>query len=177
MLKRTMSVLCTLLAGLLIGALGNTAWAQDAAATAADEPQLEEIVVTGSLIKRPNAETAEAVTIVTAESLKDQGITTVEQALQQITAMQTSSFQTSSSVATFTGGGSFANLRGLGASKTLVLLDGQRLANNVVIGNSVDVDGIPFAAIDHIEVLRDGASSLYGTDAIAGVVNFITMKD
>jgi iron complex outermembrane receptor protein len=177
MLKRTMSVLCTLLAGLLIGALGNTAWAQDSAATAADEPQLEEIVVTGSLIKRPNAETAEAVTIVTAESLKDQGITTVEQALQQITAMQTSSFQTSSSVATFTGGGSFANLRGLGASKTLVLLDGQRLANNVVIGNSVDVDGIPFAAIDHIEVLREGASALYGTDAIAGVVNFITKKD
>jgi iron complex outermembrane receptor protein len=174
MLKRTMSVVCTLLAGLLIGAFGDTAWAQDAAA---DEPQLEEVVVTGSLIRRPNAETAEAVTIVTAESLKNMGITTVEQALQQISAMQTSSFQAASSVATFTGGGSYANLRGLGASKTLVLLDGQRLANNVVIGNSVDVNGIPFAAIDHIEVLREGASALYGSDAIGGVINFITKKD
>jgi len=177
MLTRTISLLCTLLVGLLIGALGDKTWAQDAAAAAADEPQLEEVVVTGSLIKRTNAETAEAVTIVTAETLKDMGITTVEQALQQISAMQTSSFQTGSSVTTFTGGGSFANLRGLGASKTLVLLDGQRLANNVVIGNSVDVDGIPFAAIDHIEVLREGASALYGTDAIAGVVNFITKKN
>jgi iron complex outermembrane recepter protein len=182
MLNRTMPVVSSLLAGLLLGALGGTAWADDAPATAAsaaaaDESQLEEVVVTGSLIKRPNAETAEAITSITAETLMDMGITSVEQALQQITAMQTTSFQTGSSVTTFTGGGSFANLRGLGASKTLVLVDGQRLADNVVIGNSVDVDGIPFAAIDHIEVLREGASALYGTDAIAGVVNFITKKN
>jgi iron complex outermembrane receptor protein len=65
----------------------------------------------------------------------------------------------------------------LGASKTLVLLDGQRLANSVVTGSSVDLNGIPFAAIERIEVLREGASSVYGTDAIAGVINFITKKD
>ena len=65
----------------------------------------------------------------------------------------------------------------MGATKTLVLLDGQRLANNVALGNGVDLNTIPFAAIDHIEVLREGASSLYGSDAIAGVINFITKKN
>ena len=141
-------------------------------------PELQEIVVTGSMIKRVDAETAEAVTVVTAESLKNQGITTVEQALQQISAnQQGTAYSVASSVSTYTGGGSFANLRSLGSARTLVLLDGQRLANNVTLGNAVDISGIPFAAIDHIEVLREGASSLYGTDAIAGVINFITKKD
>lgn len=70
-----------------------------------------------------------------------------------------------------------ASLRGMGTTKTLVLLDGERLANNVTLGSGVDLNTIPFAAIDHIEVLREGASSLYGSDAIAGVINFITKKD
>ena len=177
MLTRSMSVACALLAGLLIGILADAAWAQDAAATSADQPQLEEFVVTGSLIKRSNAETAEAISIVSADDLRNQGITTVEQALALISANQTNAYQTASAVTTFEGGGSFASLRGLGANKTLVLLDGQRLAVNVVLGTGIDLDTIPFAAIDHIEVLREGASSLYGTDAIAGVINFITRKN
>jgi iron complex outermembrane receptor protein len=144
----------------------------------AESSDVPEIVVTGSMIKRPDAETAHAITIVTAESLKNQGITTTEQALQQIAANQTgSAYNIASSVSTYTGGGTFANLRSLGQSKTLVLLDGQRLANNATVGNAVDISGIPFAAIDHIEVLKEGASDLYGTDAIAGVINFITKKD
>ena len=73
-----------------------------------------------------------------------------------------------SNVATFNGGASVASLRGMGATKTLVLLDGQRLAANVTLGDAVDLSIIPFAAIDHIEVLREGASSLYGSDAIGG---------
>lgn len=137
----------------------------------------QKVVVTGSMIARTNAETAEAVTVISVDSLKNQGITTVEQALQQITSNQ-SSVVTASNVSTWgTGGGSFASLRGLGASKTLVLLDGQRLANSVVTGSAVDLNGIPFSAIERIEVLREGASSVYGTDAIAGVINFITKKD
>jgi iron complex outermembrane receptor protein len=107
---------------------------------------LQEVVVTGSLIARPNAETAEAVTIISAESLKNQGITTVEQALQQITSNISGDYSTQSSVATFTGGGSFADLRGLGRSHTLVLLDGERLADNVTLGNAVDLSIIPFAS-------------------------------
>src|SRR6202789_2938311 len=156
-----------------------SAMGQQAPASSADAtPELQEIVVTGSMIKRTDAETAEAVTVVSVESLKNQGITTTEQALQEIAAnQQGTAYSVASSVSTYTGGGSFANLRSLGSARTLVLLDGQRLANNVTIGNAVDISGIPFAAIDHIEVLREGASSLYGTDAIAGVINFITKKD
>jgi iron complex outermembrane receptor protein len=147
------------------------------ATTADNTAELQEVVVTGSLIARPNAETAQPVTIVTADELKNQGITSVEQALQQIVASQ-STVLTANTVTTWgTGGASTASIHGLGGSKTLILLDGQRLANNVTLGNAVDLNGIPFAAIDRIEVLRDGASSLYGSDAIGGVINFITKKN
>ena len=123
-------------------------------------PQLETVVVTGTMIARPAQETAEALTVVSANSLKNQGITNVEQALSQITS-NNPGVTTVTSVSSWSGGASFANLRDLGASKTLVLLDGQRLANNVVFGNSVDINGIPFAALDTVQVLREGASSLY----------------
>lgn len=146
------------------------------APTAANSSELQEIVVTGSMIKRVNAESAEAVTIVKMDTLKDLGVTSVEQALALVTSNQ-STVTTASNVAAFNGGASVASLRGLGATKTLVLLDGQRLANNVALGSGVDLNTIPFAAIDHIEVLREGASSEYGSDAIAGVINFITKKD
>ncbi len=168
------SVHFAVLAALAAGGAATRVQAQQAPA---DNTPIEEVVVTGSLIKRPSTETTEAVTIVTADSLKDQGITTIEQAVQQISAAQNGQFNTASTTTWYSGGGSFANLRGLGPSKTLVLLDGQRLANNVTAGNSVDLNGIPFAAIDHVEVLREGASSLYGSDAIGGVINFITKKD
>ena len=139
-------------------------------------PQLQTVVITGTLIARPAAETAEAITIVSASTLKDQGLVNVEQAVDQIAANMPST-NIALSVSTFTGGGSYANLRGLGTSRTLVLLDGQRLAYNVVLGNAVDLSGIPFSAIDSVQVLREGASSLYGSDAIAGVINFITKKN
>jgi iron complex outermembrane receptor protein len=140
------------------------------------DQSLQEIVVTGSMIKRADAETAEAVTVVKMDTLKDLGVTTVEQALALVTA-NNSTVTTAASVANLNGGASVASLRGLGATETLVLLDGQRLANTVYLGSGVDLNTIPFAAIDHIEVLREGASSLYGSDAIAGVINFITKKD
>jgi iron complex outermembrane recepter protein len=145
------------------------------ASTAPVEQQ--RVIVTGSMIPRTGAETAEAITVMTADSLKAMGITTVEQALQQLASNQ-STVVTASMVTTWgTGGGSFASLRGLGSSRTLVLLDGQRLAGNAQVGGPVDLNSIPFAVIDRIEVLREGASSVYGADAIAGVINFITKKD
>jgi iron complex outermembrane receptor protein len=157
--------------------------AQQAPQKAAEtsEPQLQEVVVTGSLIKRTNAETAVPITILKADTLKEQGITSVEQALSQLTT-NNPTINITQSIGTFTGGGSFADLRGLGPPRTLVLLDGQRLAPSAFggsgIGNdSVDLSGIPFAAIQSIEVLRTGASSLYGADAVSGVINFITKKN
>jgi iron complex outermembrane recepter protein len=165
-------------AGAMIGSLiGASAMGQQApASSSSDTTELQEVVVTGSMIKRVNAETAEAVTVVKMDTLKDLGVTTVEQALALVTA-NNATVTTGSNVATFNGGASVASLRGMGATKTLVLLDGQRLANNVTLGSGVDLNTIPFQAIDHIEVLREGASSLYGSDAIAGVINFITKKD
>ena len=72
---------------------------------------------------------------------------------------------------------SSVNLRGIGAGSTLVLLNGRRVANYAFEGGAVDVNSIPLAAIDRVEILKDGASAIYGTDAIAGVINFILRKD
>ena len=164
-------------AGLCASLVALTAMGQDAPTSSnATAPEMQEVVVTGSMIRRVNAETAEAVTTVKIDDLKDLGVTSTEQALALITS-NNATITTASNVATFNGGASVASLRGLGPTKTLVLLDGQRLANNVALGSGVDLNTIPFSAIDHIEVLREGASSLYGSDAIAGVINFITKRD
>jgi len=149
---------------------------QAPAASASDTAELQEIVVTGSMIKRVNAETAEAITILKSDALKDQGVENVEQALGTLTSANPS-LNIASAVGTFSGGGTYANLRGLGNGRTLVLLDGERLAPNAFSGLGVDLSGIPFSAIDQVQVLREGASALYGSDAIAGVINFITKKN
>lgn len=140
------------------------------------QEQLERVEVTGSAIKRLDAETAVPVTVIKMEALKKSGITSVEQIMANLTAVQASS-NTAQSIGSGSGGASFADMRGIGADKTLVLLNGQRIANNAVDGSAPDLNMIPFAAIDRVEVLRDGASSLYGTDAIGGVINFITKRD
>jgi iron complex outermembrane receptor protein len=164
-----------------VAVISMPALSQKAPDAAANSEVLQEVVVTGSLIKRANAETAVPITILKADALKDQGITSVEQALNQLTSNQPT-INIAQSVGTFSGGGTYVDLRGLGASRTLVLLDGQRLAPSAFGGNatgnaSVDLSGIPFSSIESIEVLRTGASSLYGSDAISGVINFITKKN
>ncbi len=158
--------------------IGGAALGQQQATTpaASDSTELTEIVVTGSMIKRVNAETAEAITILKSDDLKAQGIQNVEEALGTLTAANPS-INIASSIGTFSGGGTYANLRGLGDTRTLVLLDGERLAPSAFNGYGVDLSGIPFAAIDTVEVLREGASALYGSDAIAGVINFKTKKN
>ena len=143
-------------------------------------PVLETVIVTGTLIARPQAETAEAISVITATTLQNEGIVNVEQALDTLTS-NNPTINVSSSVGSFSGGGTYANLRDLGSVRTLVLLDGQRLAgnafNNNPSGDAVDLSGIPFSAIQSVQVLREGASALYGSDAIAGVINFITKKN
>ena len=142
----------------------------------AQDSTVQRVEITGSSIKRIDAETSEPVTVIKADDLKKQGVTTVEQIMQSVSSMQVQ--QTSAqSVGASTGGASFADLRGLGANKTLVLLNGRRIANSAFDSSAPDLNTIPFAAIERVEVLRDGASALYGTDAISGVINFITRKD
>src|ERR1700712_4093492 len=151
-----------------------------AAAAAPATTQLKRVEVTGSAIRRVDAETAVPITIMRTEDLKKQGVTTTAEIVSRITGSN-SIDNAAGSIGSATGGASFADMRGIGANKTLVLLNGRRLANNSMSGThsqggAVDLNTIPFAAIDRVEVLRDGASALYGTDAIGGVINFITKK-
>lgn len=144
------------------------------------EPPLQKIEVTGSSIKRLAAETAAPLTVIKAEEFVKQGLTTAQEVLNKLPSNQ-SVLGSGNAVGGNrsglpTGGQAAADLRGLGPNKTLVLLNGRRLANHPYDGASVDLNVIPVSALDRVEVLRDGASSLYGTDAIGGVINFITKK-
>jgi iron complex outermembrane receptor protein len=142
----------------------------------AQDTSVQRVEITGSSIKRIDAETSVPVTVLKADDLKKQGVTSVEQILQNISSVQVQT-GTSQVVGSGSAGASFADLRGIGANKTLILLNGRRVANNAFDSSAPDMNMIPFAAIERVEVLRDGASSLYGTDAIGGVINFITRKD
>ncbi|UZE10050.1 TonB-dependent receptor [Pseudomonas sp. B21-053] len=160
---------------------GSDASAASAAVVAPATTQLQRVEVTGSAIRRVDAETAVPITVLRADDLRKQGVSTTAELLQRVTGSQ-SVINSSSSVGSGSGGASYADMRGIGANKTLILLNGRRLANNALSGTNtsngagVDLNLIPFAAIDRVEVLRDGASALYGTDAIGGVINFITKK-
>ncbi len=150
--------------------------------TAALGQELERVEITGSSIKRIESETALPVQVITRQDIQKTGATTVEQLMQTISAMSSSQGLTASSASgSTTGGISSVSLRGLGSARTLVLLNGRRLApygiGNVNDSVSVDVNSIPLSAIERVEILKDGASSIYGSDAIAGVVNFILRKE
>jgi iron complex outermembrane receptor protein len=142
----------------------------------------ERIEVTGSNIKRIEGETALPVTVITRADIDRMGATSTEDIVHRITANTAMYSNTTQGVGYAV---SNANLRGLGASSTLVLLNGRRLANQAFgsIGGfnaapqAVDLNTIPFSAIERVEVLRDGASAIYGTDAVGGVINFITRTD
>ncbi|KPC53723.1 TonB-dependent receptor [Amantichitinum ursilacus] len=140
-----------------------------------DAASVERVEVTGSNLRRISQQGAQPVTVINTEELTRQGITSVEQAMQTLST-NSSAITSNQSVGQDTGGASFADLRGLGQQYTLVLLDGRRLANQAIDGTAVDLNAIPLATIARIEVLRDGASAIYGTDAIGGVINFITKK-
>ncbi|MCV2370265.1 TonB-dependent receptor [Paucibacter oligotrophus] len=150
-----------------IGAMTMSAQAQTA--------QLERIEVTGSSIKRIASEGSLPVQIISAKDIARTGATTAAEVLQNLPAMQ--GFQIADvAVGSNSGGTTFANIHDIGQSYTLVLLNGRRVAPTGS-GSTVNLQGIPMAAIDRIEVLTDGASALYGSDAIAGVVNFVLKKN
>ncbi len=142
------------------------------------QQQLDRVEITGSSIRRVESETALPVTVITREQIERSGATNVEALLQRVSASSGLQSDTTQGAGYAT---SNANMRGLGANSTLVLLNGRRLANHPFgsIGGtvSVDLNSIPFAALERIEVLRDGASAVYGTDAVGGVINFITRRD
>ena len=172
-----------LLCAALLAAIALPAAAQDEPASAAAKT-LDKVTVTGSRIKRTDVEEALPITIIQKQEIDAQGITSAEQLLQFLNiAGNGADGLTSASVdmdlgeLRGTAGVSGANLRGQGSDATLVLLNGRRVATHGLRGQAVDLNSIPFAAIDRVEVLRDGASAVYGTDAIGGVINFITRTD
>ena len=136
---------------------------------------MQRVEVTGSSIKRLASETALPITSIKADDFAKQGLTTAQEVLSTI-SMNQSSQSSTQSVGSGTGGQSVANLRGIGGDKTLVLLNGRRIASHPFNGSSVDLNIIPISALERVEVLRDGASAIYGTDAIGGVINFITKR-
>ena len=140
----------------------------------------QDIVVTGSLFRRTNTETPSPVTVITSESLARAGITNINDAIRSVSADGAGSISTGFQGG-FSAGGAAVSLRGLGVSSTLVLIDGLRSTNFPLNDDGhnayVDLNSIPFSAVDRVEVLKDGASSTYGADAIGGVVNIIMKKN
>jgi outer membrane receptor protein involved in Fe transport len=132
------------------------------------------IVVTGSRIARPNIEAASPVTVVGSEQVQLTGTTTVESLLNELPQVIPGNTRVSNN----SGGENFAtiDLRGLGPGRTLILLDGERLPASTTTGVT-DVSQIPTGLIERVEVVTGGASAVYGSDAIAGVINFILKDD
>jgi outer membrane receptor protein involved in Fe transport len=141
-----------------------------------DGAKVERIEVTGSRIKRADIEGANPVQVITREDLVESGITNVGDILQEIPAVAGAATNTA-----INNGGSGAvrvSLRGLGSGRTLVLVNGRRMVNSGTgADSSADLSTIPVAIIKRVEVLKDGASAVYGSDAVAGVVNIITRND
>jgi iron complex outermembrane receptor protein len=160
--------------------LSLAAMAADTAATA-PAPELTEIIVTGSSIAQKLDSSSLPVTLLTAEEIAKTGFTSATDLIQSLPGMQ--SFVTASSSVNGGGGGiTTAAVHSLPSKYTLVLLDGQRIAGFPLgtsqgSGSGVNIDSIPLAAVERVEILTDGASALYGADAIAGVVNFVLKKD
>ncbi|HEV8331627.1 MAG TPA: TonB-dependent receptor plug domain-containing protein, partial [Steroidobacteraceae bacterium] len=142
-------------------------------AFAADQT-IQEVVVTGSRIAQPNLETTSPVTQVTADDIAVQGVTRVEDLVNQLP--QAFAAQ-NANVANGSTGTATVNLRGLGSPRTLVLIDGRRMPYGGVTNSAADLNQIPAAMVERVEVLTGGASAAYGSDAIGGVVNFIMKKD
>lgn len=142
----------------------------------------QDVVVTGSILRRTDTETPSPVTVITTENLDRRGISTVQGALQTLASNNGPALVNSFTAnGAFAGGASAVSLRGLTSSSTLVLFDNLRGAYYPLADdgtrNFVDLNTIPDDIVERVEVLRDGASSVYGADAVAGVVNIITKKE
>ncbi|WP_229413319.1 TonB-dependent receptor [Massilia violaceinigra] len=137
---------------------------------------MQRVEITGSSIKRIVKEGALPVQVVSKEVIARSGATTVADLIQKLPAMQGFTIE-AIAAGTNSGGRSTASIHGLGGTYTLVLLNGRRMAPFQDSGSSVNLNSIPMSAVERVEVLSDGASALYGADAIAGVINFILKKN
>lgn len=173
--KRERLLASTMIAGFALVGLAAPAMAQTTPAPQAEETsQVGDIVVTGSRIRQPNLTTTSPVTQVTGEDIDVQGVTRVEDLVSQLP--QAFAAQ-NSSVSNGASGTATVSLRNLGSSRTLVLIDGKRMGYGSPQDDAADLNQIPGQMVERVEVLTGGASAVYGSDAIAGVVNFIMRRD
>jgi iron complex outermembrane recepter protein len=153
--------------------------AQQAPASA----KVEKIEVTGSNIKRVDAETTSPILIITAEEIRRSGRQTVTELLRELPINAAGGLTELTGSGSFSAGAASVSLRGLGSSATLVLLNGRRIAPyglsdpNFGQASAVNLNAIPASVVERIEILKDGASAIYGSEAIAGVINIILRKD
>jgi iron complex outermembrane recepter protein len=165
--------LALLMGAVPVGFSASNAFAQDQQAPTADSEEIE-VVVTGSRIRQANLETTSPVTQVTAADISTAGVTRVEDLVTQLPQAFAAQNSTVSNGAT---GTATVSLRGLGSARTLVLVDGRRMPYAGVNESAADLNQIPTQMVERVEVLTGGASAAYGSDAIAGVVNFIMKKN
>jgi iron complex outermembrane recepter protein len=176
---------------LLIGSVSLPAFAQQSANTpasssasppAAAQAKTERIEVTGSFIKRTDIETPSVVQVITAKDIQESGYGTVEELLRALSSVDASSIQDGAGSG-FVGGLATISLRGFGSQGTLVLINGRRVAPVAAVdinfgrGSLINVNSIPREAIERIEILKDGASAIYGSEAMAGVINYVLKKN
>ena len=143
----------------------------------------EEVIVTGSALLKDPGQVTKNVTIYDRKRIEASGATTLDEFMRTIPQNINAATEVASGFAGNFGGAtnvfgaSGINLRGLGEEATLILIDGKRTANGGVLGNAVDISAIPLSQVERVDVLLDGASSIYGSDAVGGVVNIIMRKD
>lgn len=171
MLKRT-----TLAKSLLIAFSGSAAMYGPAALAQQAAPELNRVTVTGSNIKRTDTETASPVQILSRDDIEKTGKQSIQEVLRSITADGQGSIASSFSNG-FASGSAAVSLRGLGVNSTLVLVNGRRMTTYGLADDGsrtfVDLNSIPLEAVERVEVVKDGASAIYGADAVGGVVNVI----
>ena len=186
------AVLATVSASALMIALSMGASAQEEAeaqtaaaseaqtAAASSVPEVDEIIVTGSQIARRGYEAPTPLTVMTTQDLQTDAPTNISDFMTKLPSFANSatSRNSANSVSGGTGGQASLNLKGMGANRTLILLDGMRIApsSSGNGGGSVDINGLPDALIERVEVVTGGASAVYGSDALIGAVNFVLDK-
>jgi iron complex outermembrane receptor protein len=167
------------LSGAIAATLMASALAQAADTSDTDQGTLQQVIVTGSRIERSDTDAPAPVQVITSEQIANSGYTSISDVLHALTSNGQGNLNQSFNGA-FAAGASGVSLRGLTVDATLVLIDGHRMANYPISDDGersfVDVGNLPESVIDRVEVLKDGASAIYGSDAIAGVVNIILKK-
>ncbi|SFJ16590.1 TonB dependent receptor [Sphingomonas sp. NFR04] len=169
----------TALAGMgAVALFAAPAFAQDqnGTADAAQQGAGSEIVVTGSRIARPDLQSSTPVAVVSAERIEQTGASNVQDVLATLPSVGQNVSRTSSNFSNTGNGTATVNLRNLGSSRTLVLIDGRRTLG-IAGSSAVDVNNIPTDLVQRVEVVTGGASAVYGSEAIAGVVNFVLKND